>query len=119
MCSKMVQLQQRTNVIVMQGILGHLLDPFFWVQWYFELVPAQADEPAFGYLVDGVYMPLTYATAVCHEGNAGQGRYDPSRFAGHSLCRGGVTFAYQCGVNPLLIRIQGIDFQMLGCCILG
>ena len=62
-CSKTVQFQQRTHVfVIIQGLPGHLLDPYYWVQKYSELVPAEADEPAFGYLVDGVYMPLIYAS---------------------------------------------------------
>jgi hypothetical protein len=32
---------------------------------------------------------------------------DPERYGGHSLRRGGATWAFQCGVYPLFIRIQG------------
>ena len=74
----------------------------------FELVPAEADKPAFGYLVDGVYMPLTYAKLLYGmKDMLAKAGYDPSKFAGHSLRRGGATFAYQCGVNPMFIPIQG------------
>jgi hypothetical protein len=107
-CLKTVQFQQRTHVIVIQGLPGHLLDPYYWVQKYFELVPAEADKPAFGYVVDGVYTPLTYAKLLfVMKDMLAKAGYDPSKFAGHSLRRGGATFAYQCGVNPLFIRIQG------------
>jgi hypothetical protein len=107
-CSKTVQFQQRTHVIVIQGLPGHVLDPYWWVSKYFELVPAAADQPAFGFVEGGVYQPLTYSTFLSvMKSMLGKAGFDPSQFAGHSLRRGGATFAYQCGVNPLFIRIQG------------
>jgi hypothetical protein len=71
------------HVTVIQGLPGHLLDPYYWVRKHFELVPGEADKPAFGYVVDGVYTPLTYVKlsfksnnsekqAVCHEGHVGK-----------------------------------------------
>jgi hypothetical protein len=107
-CSKTVQFQQRTHTIVIQGLPGHVLDPYFWVSKYFEVVPAAAEAPAFGYMVGEEYYPLTYgvflATLKWLISAAG---FKPELYAGHSLRRGGATFAYQCGVNPLFIRIQG------------
>jgi hypothetical protein len=68
-------------------------------------------------VVDGVYTPLTYAKLLFEEKQINamfvmkdmlaKAGYDPSKYAGHSPCRGEATFAYQCGVNPLFICIQG------------
>ena len=33
--------------------------------------------------------------------------FDPHKFSGHSLRRGGATPAFQAGVDPLFIRLQG------------
>lgn len=32
---------------------------------------------------------------------------DPSAYGGHSLRRGGATWAFKCNVHPLFIKIQG------------
>ena len=32
---------------------------------------------------------------------------DPKDFSGHSLRRGGATFAFQCGIPAELIKLQG------------
>ena len=32
---------------------------------------------------------------------------DPADFSGHSLRRGGATFAFQCGIPSELIKLQG------------
>lgn len=107
-CSKTIQYQQRTHTILIQGVPGHLLDPYFWVSKYLCLVPAGPEQPAFGYVVDGAYVALSYSVLLSTMksllARVGQ---QPEKFAGHSLRRGGATYAYQCGVNPLFIRIQG------------
>jgi hypothetical protein len=106
--SKTIQFRERVHDIVIQGVPGHLLDPYFWVSAFFQAVPAGPDVPAFGYMVAGAYRPLSYATFVSTmKGLLAQVGQDLAQFAGHSLRRGGATFAFQAGVNPLFIRIQG------------
>lgn len=107
-CSKSVQFQQRAHTIVIQGLPGHLLDPYFWVSLLLQAVPAGPEQPAFGYMVNGQYVPLTYTVFLSTlKWLLAKAGHQPELFAGHSLRRGGATFAYQCGVNPLFIRIQG------------
>jgi len=107
-CSKTIQFQQRTHTILIQGVPGHLLDPYFWVSKYLSLVPAGPEQPAFGYVVDGAYVALSYSVLLSTmKGLLAQVGQQPEKFAGHSLRRGGATYAYHCGVNPLFIRIQG------------
>lgn len=75
---------------------------------YLRLVPAGPELPAFGYVVDGAYAPLSYSVLLSTmKSLLAQVGQQPEKFAGHSLRRGGATYAYQCGVNPLFIRIQG------------
>lgn len=107
-CSKSVQFKQRVHTIVIQGLPGHLLDPYFWLAKYFAMVPAADEQPAFGYMVDDQYVPLSYSVFLSvMKDMLAQAGVKPELYAGHSLRRGGATFAYQCGVNPLFIRIQG------------
>jgi hypothetical protein len=107
-CSKTVQFQQRTHTIVIQGLPGHLLDPYFWVSQYLQRVPAGPEQPAFGYMSGEKYTPLSYSVFLSVlKSMLDRAGFQPELFAGHSLRRGGATFAYQCGVNPLFIRIQG------------
>jgi hypothetical protein len=106
--SKTVQFKQRAHDIVIQGLPGHLLDPYFWVSKYLATVPAGPEEPAFGFRVAEVYSPLTYCVFVSAlKGLLSQIGQQPELFAGHSLRRGGATCALKAGVNPLFIRIQG------------
>jgi hypothetical protein len=107
-CSKTVQFSQRTHTIVIQGLPGHLLDPYFWVKTYLDMVPAADEAPAFGYMEGTVYTPLSYRVLLSGiKSLISAIGLDPEQFAGHSLRRGGATYAFQCGVNPLFIRIQG------------
>ena len=45
--SKTAQYNTGPHVIVLKGVRGGLLDPVFWLQHYFSLVPAAPDAPCF------------------------------------------------------------------------
>lgn len=109
--SKTNQFRQRQQVITIQGVKGHVLDPYAWLQKLFTLHPADGDAPAFGHVQGGVYVPLTYSRLLVGLKDLIKAcGLDPSAYGGHSLRRGGATWAFQCGVHPLFIRIQG-DWQ--------
>lgn len=107
--SKTNQFGERVHDITLQGVQGHLLDPYFWLQRLFTSQPADGEAPAFGHVdAGGRYVPLSYQKLLSGMKQAIKAAgMDPSAFAGHSLRRGGATWAFQCGVHPLFIRIQG------------
>jgi hypothetical protein len=45
--SKTNQFRQRQQVVMMQGVKGHLLDLYAWLQKLFTLHPADADAAVF------------------------------------------------------------------------
>lgn len=106
--SKTNQYKQRKHVLTIQGVRGHALDPYYWLQKLFTTCPAAADAPAFGHSVQGVYVPLTYARLLTGiKDLISKCGLDPAAYGGHSLRRGGATWAFKCGVHNLFIRIQG------------
>ena len=109
--SKTNQFRQREQVITLQGVKGHMLDPYAWLLCLFSRYPADPDAPAFGHIQAGVYIPLTYSKLLSGLKELVQGcGLDPTLYGGHSLRRGGATWAFECGVHPVFIRIQG-DWQ--------
>ena len=107
--SKTNQFGERCHEVTLQGVKGHLLDPYYWLQQLFSSHPADGEAPAFGHVdAGGRYVPLSYQSLLSGMKKAVQAAgMNPAAFAGHSLRRGGATWAFQCGVHPLFIRIQG------------
>ena len=107
--SKTNQFGERCHEVTLQGVKGHLLDPYYWLQQLFSSHPADGEAPAFGHVdAGGRYVPLSYQSLLSGMKKAVQAAgMNPAAFAGHSLRRGGATWAFQCGVQPLFIRIQG------------
>ena len=107
--SKTAQYNTGPHVIVIKGVRGGLLDPVAWLQRYFQVVPAPPASPCF-VIPDahGGLQPLQYTAFVgaLKRWLHGAG-FDPARYSGHSFRRGGATAAFQAGVDPLFIRLQG------------
>lgn len=107
--SKTAQFNSGPHTIVIKGVPGGLLDPVFWLRRYFAAVPAPAAGPCF-VLPDsaGGVTPLRYEPFVAALKQwLSRAGFDPKGFSGHSLRRGGATAAFQAGVDPLFIRLQG------------
>jgi hypothetical protein len=107
--SKTAQYNTGAHTIVIKGVRGGFLDPVYWLQKYFQLVPASPESACFVVPVgNGRLQPLQYGAFVSTLKDwlrlAG---FDPHKFSGHSLRRGGATAAFQAGVDPLFIRLQG------------
>ena len=107
--SKTIQFKQRLLLLPVSAIPNSVLCP---VKAYSQLaiaVPACHNSPAFQYL-DGAgrVTPLTHTVLVNSLklilSTLG---YNPQLYAGHSLRRGGATFAFQAGADHDLIRLQG------------
>jgi integrase len=107
--TKTAQYNAGARTIVIQGVRGGLLDPVRWLARYFAMVPAPPDSPCFvARDAQGQLRPLQYAALVGRlKAWLAAAGYDPAAFSGHSLRRGGATAAFQAGVDPLFIRLQG------------
>ena len=109
--TKTIQFGERTLELPLPTIPGDPLCPTAALHLY---MAATSDRPLesqlFGYAnSSGTWVPLTHAALVGwikrliqHAG------LDPSRFAGHSLRRGGATFAFSnANLHPILIKALG------------
>ena len=110
--SKTIHYRQRTLYVPISAIPGSRLCPVYMYCKLCELVPSSLTSPAFVYMRQGVVRILVYSefveqmrrwlviTNVKH----------PHLYCSHSLRRGGATWAFNCGVSPELIKLQG-DWQ--------
>jgi hypothetical protein len=106
--SKTIQFSQRVHQVVIPSIPGNPLCPVSAVLRCFLLAPNLPGDPAFSLRVGPVLSPLTYKKFLTvlrsHLESAG---FSPSGYAGHSLRRGGASWAFRCGVPGEFIKIQG------------
>ncbi|CAC5409546.1 unnamed protein product [Mytilus coruscus] len=74
-----------------------------------KMIPAvSCPSPAFLHISKGTTVPLTYSTFLhILKHSLSQLKLDTSGYSGHSFCRGGATFALECGVSSDLIQAQG------------
>ena len=109
--SKTNQLGSRVHKTVALAMPGRLLDPYDAVAKAFALCPrASATDPAFAVPrgKGGQDPPLTHSLLVetlrrcLYEIGI-----DHSRYSGHNFRRGGATFAFRLGEDPLLIKRMG------------
>ena len=110
--SKTIQFRQRTLDIPVSSVPGSTLCPVSSYLRLCTLVPAFPHSPAFCYIVNNSLVPLVYSVFV------NQLRFwlkcigvkSTQLYSSHSLRRGGATWAFQSGVTPELIKLQG-DWQ--------
>lgn len=90
-------------------IPGHVLDPVAAWEYMLSLTPgANLEGPAFVFPTQTGYKTLTHTTLVKFINTTiAKIGLDPKQYSGHSLRRGGCTFAFQAGVNMDLIRKHG------------
>jgi hypothetical protein len=108
--SKTNQLGLRVHKTVAVAMPGRVLDPYEAVAKAFALCPrATARDPAFAVPTGkGQSTPLTHGMFVAtlrrclHEIGI-----DHTKYSGHSFRRGGATFAFRMGMDPLLIKRMG------------
>ena len=107
--SKTIQFGQRKVIIPVSSITGSSLCP---VQAYVNLrhmVPSSPQMSPFTYIgQNGSVQILTYPVFVSQLRRwLDQLGLDSSLYCTHSFRRGGATFAFQCSVDPQLIKAQG------------
>jgi len=106
--SKTIQFSQRVLQVVVPLIPGSLLCPVTAVWHAFNLAPNATLDPAFSFRVGQALSVLTYKEFVTKLRQILDSIGLPaSSYAGHSLRRGGATWAYSCGVSGEFIKLQG------------
>ena len=106
--SKTIQFGERTLQIPLVNIPDSVLDPVSAYELLCSRVPAQDTDPAFMYWRNDSLVPLTYSVF------SQKLKYylqriglDPKLFGGHSLRRGGCSWAFRAGVPVELLRTHG------------
>lgn len=106
--SKTIQFSQRFFQVVIPRIPGNPLCPVAAIQDAFCLAPNLPDDPAFSWRVGTSRTCMTYSKYISAlRGHLGSCGFSPSAYAGHSLRRGGASWAFRCGVPGELIKQQG------------
>ena len=106
--SKTIQFSQRRFHVVVPLIPGNPLCPVAAVSRAFALAPNLPEDPAFSFRVGAVLSPLTYKKYIARLRSLLEAAgFPPSAYAGHSLRRGGASWAFRCGVPGEFIKQQG------------
>ena len=106
--AKTIQFHDRCLVVPVLPNLDLRICPVFWLDVLFGAVPASVVDPAFGYVVKGQYVALSYAQLTAYLKNwAGRCGADEASFSSHSLRRGGCQWAAQCGIPHHVIKLLG------------
>lgn len=107
--SKTIQFADRVLEIPIARVgISHLSFPDMW-KFYLSLMPSSPLGAAFRFTdTSGKTRILTHDrfTFLLKTSLTASG-IDASRYSGHSFRSGGATFAFECGVSPILIKAQG------------
>ena len=96
-------------IIPVPRIPGSPLCPTFALQCLLRAVPAPDTSPLFTFTSSSSHLACITSKSL-NDGIkhlASLISLDPQDFSGHSLRRGGATFAFQCGIPAELIKLQG------------
>jgi hypothetical protein len=107
--SKTVQFRERVWDIPLPRLRNHPLCPVQAIFRAFELsVDSPSEGAAFVVSRDSGYSPLTVGMFIARLRECVQLiGLDPSKYAGHSLRRGGATFCYRIGLSAESIKLLG------------
>ena len=108
--SKTNQARERTPLIPLQAMPGHPLCPKQAFLDMVAAVPASDNSPLFAIpgKKPGQILPFTTTQlSVKFKAVIASLGLDPARYSIHSFRRGGATLAFECGLDPLLIKSQG------------
>lgn len=106
--SKTIQYNQKHLSIVIPFIPASPLCPVSALQSAFSLSPNLPGDPAFSFRVGSVLSTISYKQFIkklraCLQASG----FPPRAYAGHSLRRGGASWAFKCGVPGEFIKLQG------------
>lgn len=106
--AKTNQYGERVTCVSIAGVPGSRLDPVAMWEAFIAANPASPDDPAVCYVKGMRVLPLSHQKLVKWTKQlADIIGLNPAEVSGHSYRRGGATFAFQCGVDDLLIQRQG------------
>jgi hypothetical protein len=107
--SKTIQFQQRELLVPLPHIINSHLCPSRMLRLVFALNPSPSNIwPAFTYKLHSKHTLLTYSVFLkILQSCLVKIGLDPSQYSGHSLRRGGASFALECGLPSDLIKSQG------------
>lgn len=107
--TKTIQYRQRDLTLYIAHIPGSILDPVAaWDRLVANTANADSQGPSFVFHTANGYTTLTHSTLVKYiKSLVYKVGLDPTQYSGHSLRRGGCTFAFQAGVPVDLIRQHG------------
>ena len=106
--SKTAQFGNKNVVIPLLKNPTKALDPVFHLQELFSRFPLDSSLPAFSYLENGRAKCITYdgfTKDLKHLLNLAGLKAE--NYSGHSFRRGGATYLYRLGADPLLIQASG------------
>lgn len=105
---KNAQFQEAVHTVVVAGRRGHPLDPVHWWSEYVSRVPAPPAAAAFGYMSEGVYVPLVHSEFVLWVKRlVSRAGFDSKQYSGHSFRRGAASFSFLVGLPEFLIKELG------------
>ena len=95
-------------MVVLPCIDSSPLCPVKAIVSLFNRFPLPQDSPAFAVICLGKVVPLSYGQFISMlRSFLTRLGLQPNKYAGHSLRRGGATWAFSTGVTPELIKLQG------------
>ena len=106
--SKTIQYNDRCHVVALPQIPSSPLCPVRALLHMFCKCPVPKKSPAFGFTAVGRYKAMTYGSFVnILKKQLTLVGIDSSKFAAHSLRRGGASWAFSSGTSVELIKLQG------------
>ena len=106
--SKTLQFRERAVTLVVPSIPDSPLCPVTAVRQAFSSTSSWPQDPAFSFRVGPVLSITSYREFVARLRSILQILgYPPASYAGHSLRRGGASWAFKCGVPAEFIKMQG------------
>ena len=106
--TKTIQCGERLLKIPLHRNPDSPLCPVTALQAIWELPALSSDQPLFSFLADGGIQILDYKTFTdLFRTTIAAAGIDSSLYSGHSLRRGGATYAFKCGVPAAYIKLQG------------
>jgi hypothetical protein len=106
--SKTIQFHQRQVRIPFTAVSDSTLCPVSALQRLIPLLPPDTTQPLFSYLAGQTIVYVTHSKFVSFIKNlVARIGLDPTVYSGHSLRRGGATYAFNVGLPAHIIKLRG------------
>ena len=106
--AKNIQFAEKDIVIPLLHIPDDVLCPVTAIHKLITNNPVSYDAPLFSYLQSGRTHCITYSLFTTRlKQLLSQAGYSPDLYSGHSFRRGGASFLYSLGADPIMIKFSG------------